>query len=473
MAIAEMSTRKSRSLRDPEFMERLQDLRRTDNFSNIYYLVRTWAFLAAVIGGTLWFHYSDLPPRVGPVGSAAVYLLAIIAVGAGQHQLTGLAHEASHHILFKNRLLNDLVSDWFCLFPMFGSTHHYRLQHMAHHQFVNDPERDPDVSQLKTSGHWLRFPLRKAQFLGVLLKQLWIPNLIKYLRVRAQYNSVGANKNPYLKKGVRQSKLPVLVGIAYMATLVVALAAIVWSGNRTLLAIVPVAMWAAAMTFYSVIPARMYHQSRVHPVVSSRAMTLMRISFITALFGSLAWIQIETGIWAAAWYAALWLVPMFTSFSFFMILRQLVQHGNGDRGFLTNTRIFFVHPIIDYCVFPMGQEYHLPHHMFATVPHYRLRELHELMLGYPEYRRQAVVVEGYFFPMHRPPRHPTVLDVLATPPGLREPNAIYIDDSVLESEEVDDREQIMEEARKEQLRARTAGPLAEAAPMPAPQPASS
>src|SRR5262249_57025433 len=101
-----------------------------------------------------------------PVG-----LFAIVLVGAGQHQLSGLAHEGSHHILFRGRYLNDLVTDWFCMFPLFGSIHHYRLQHLAHHQFVNDPLRDPDVSQLKTSGHWLDFPLGRGLFLRTLLKQ--------------------------------------------------------------------------------------------------------------------------------------------------------------------------------------------------------------------------------------------------------------------------------------------------------------
>ena len=114
-----------------------------------------------------------------------VTILAITLVGAGQHQLTGLAHEASHHTLFKNRFINDLVSDYCCMFPLFGATQHYRLQHLAHHQFVNDPIHDPDVSQLQTSGHWLNFPVSKKTFLMTLLRQLWIFGLIRYMRIRA------------------------------------------------------------------------------------------------------------------------------------------------------------------------------------------------------------------------------------------------------------------------------------------------
>ena len=130
-------------------------------------------------------------------------------------------------------------------------------------------------------------------------------------------------------------------------------------------------------------------------------MTMLRLGYITVLFTTLAELTLLTGRLAVIYYALLWLLPLFTSFSFFMILRQLVQHGNGDRGWLTNTRTFFVGPIIRFAVFPMGQDYHLPHHIFATIPHYRLKKLHEHLLQYDEYREHAVTVEGYFFPPAR------------------------------------------------------------------------
>ena len=125
-----------------------------------------------------------------------VTLVAIVLIGAGQHQLSGLAHEGVHHILFRNRKLNDLASDLLTMFPLFSSTHHYRLQHLAHHQFVNDPERDPDISQLKTSGHWLNFPLPKKALLVTLLKQLWPPRLIRFMRVRAPTTPPAQTKIP-------------------------------------------------------------------------------------------------------------------------------------------------------------------------------------------------------------------------------------------------------------------------------------
>jgi fatty acid desaturase len=443
----------SKSLQDARLKEKLQELRRTDNYTNIYYFLRTYLFLGLVIGGTIWFCHAGGEWGLSWWWNVPVTLAAIILVGAGQHQLTGLAHEAAHHILFKNRLVNDLASDWLCMFPLFSSTQHYRLQHLAHHQFVNDPARDPDISQLQTSGHWLDFPLGKGVFLRTLVKQLWIPNLIRYMRIRARYNAIPSDKNPYLRHGWKPCKTTVRVGILYIAALVAALTVLVRLEEPLLLALVPFALYAGIMIFYALIPEHMYHQSRVHPVISMRAMTLMRISYITGLFCGLAWLSLLIDSWAVAYYFLLWLVPIFTSFSFFMILRQLVQHGNGDRGWLTNTRVFFVNRLINFAVFPIGQDYHLPHHLFASVPHFRLRRLHEALLEYPEYRGQAVVVEGYFLPRERPPQKPTVVDVLGPEYAFRDVE-VYIDNDVLEQERVEEKDDILRQGQAEVERRR-------------------
>jgi len=55
---------------------------------------------------------------------------------------------------------------------------------------------------------------------------------------------------------------------------------------------------------------------------------------------------------------------------------------------------------------------HLPHHLFPMVPHYRLKELHEFLLQTEEYRKEAILVGGYFWP-DQPPRETTVLDLMA------------------------------------------------------------
>src|ERR1700676_3549423 len=215
MASAQLSQPKQKTLKDSNFKEQLQVLRRTDNHWNLLYLLRIYVYFTVVIGGAVWFDLHRAAMGWSFLWDVPVGLLTILLVGAGQHQLSGLAHEAVHHILFKNRWFNDLASDLLCMFPIFSSTHHYRLQHLAHHQFVNDPVRDPDVSQLKSSGHWLDFPIGKRAFVRTLLKQLWLPNLIRFTRIRALYNAAGTDKNPYSRKGWKPSKMAVGVGVLY------------------------------------------------------------------------------------------------------------------------------------------------------------------------------------------------------------------------------------------------------------------
>jgi hypothetical protein len=122
----------------------------------------------------------------------------------------------------------------------------------------------------------------------------------------------------------------------------------------------------------------------------------------------------------------------------------VVQHGNADRGKLTNTRTFMVNRVINFAVFPIGQDYHLPHHLYVTVPHYRLRALHELLMQYPEYLGEAVVVEGYFFPRVRPPVNPTVLDVVG-PAHAPLGHVPHIENEVLDVGDFEDRAAIERE----------------------------
>jgi hypothetical protein len=327
---------------------------------------------------------------------------------------------------------------------------------LAHHQFVNDPVRDPDISQLEKSGHRLSFPILRQEFLDVLLRQMWVPNLIRYSLARAEYDSLGTEKNPYVRQDWEFSKLPARLTLGYMASLVVALTGLVALGNGLLLSLVPIAMCAAVAVVLGVLPERRYYQSKIRPLVPLRILGIMRVTFVTLLFCSLAWATFLTGDWWAAYFFLLWVLPLGTSFPLFMVLRQIVQHGNGDRGWLTNSRVFLCHPFINFAVFPMGQDYHLPHHMFSTIPHYRLQALHEAMLECAEYRKEATVVEGYFWPKQTPPTRPTVVDVLGPEYAPREFRDVYIDNAVLEGQLVTEREknEILDDGAREAERVR-------------------
>ena len=258
------------------------------------------------------------------------------------------------------------------------------------------------------------------------------------MRVRAKYNATGAGKNPYYRPGTKPAKLAVRVGLIYILSLVGTLTALYYLADPQTLAVVPVGMGAVVSVVFWNLPAAAYLQTRLHPVIPPRVMTVLRVGYITTLFTALALTGRLTGAPAPLYYLVLWVLPIFTSFAFFMILRQLVQHGNADRGWLTNTRTFLVSRVVNFAVFPMGQEYHLPHHMYATIPHYRLRELHLLLLNCEEYRREAVTVKGYFFAPERPKAAPTVLDVLGPGYAARRPAAAFTDSSVMDGDRFDD-----------------------------------
>jgi len=99
-----------------------------------------------------------------------------------------------------------------------------------------------------------------------------------------------------------------------------------------------------------------------------------------------------------------------TTFPYFRLLRDIYQHTNADDGRLTNSRVFFCDPFTRWAVFVYGQDMHVPHHLFPTVPHYRLGRLHDLLKGSdPDYAREVVQCHGTFANARG---LPTILDVL-------------------------------------------------------------
>ena len=171
---------------------------------------------------------------------------------------------------------------------MFSSTFHYGLHHLAHHQFVNDPVRDPDISQLQKSGHRLSFPILKQEFMEVLFRQMWVPNLVRYSLARAEYDSLGTEHNPYIREDWEFSKLPQrLTRGVFGSCTALLLAALVMYGNAVLLAVLPVVAWAGIMLVLGLLPERYYYQSKIRPLFSIRSLGMMRTTFITALFCAL------------------------------------------------------------------------------------------------------------------------------------------------------------------------------------------
>ena len=441
-----MSSETSPFLRDPAFRQLLQDIRQTSNWTNWFYVLRSWLILAVVLTASFLGLEGIFQSGVGWGWAIPLVLLSALFVGAGQHHLGVLGHEGSHRTLFRNRWLNELASDWLCMYPIFTTTYMYRLQHLAHHQFVNDPDRDPNVMQMVETDTWPSGPLRPRQVLGYVLRILSPIRMFGFLRVRIQANAFSSSRDVYRSSDKPAPSWPKRLGALCVVGQFFLNLALVYKGDEFLLAIVPGAVWAAAMLFFGLLPGRFFHRSRVQPDMSLKATTLQRFTCYFLLFHGLAWTSVLTGRPIMWYWSALWALPLLTVFPLYVLLRQFVQHGNGGRGKLTNTRVFLGPTAMNFFLLPVGQDYHLPHHLFASVPHYRLRRLHEALWRYAEYQESAVEVDGV---VHAPrgTSHSSLMEVLGAE-SERYSDGTFIDSSVLDEYDVTEREAIRAEEQE-------------------------
>jgi fatty acid desaturase len=415
----------------------IQKLKERDNTTNLRHFALVYAIMAATIIAAVWCLNAVARGDISMWWAIPTAALAVLIMGASQHQLGGAIHEGTHYMLFANRQFSELASDWLGAFPIYTSTYAFRLHHLAHHQFVNDPERDPNFDQAKESGHWLDFPVAHLEFAWAVLKLLWLPNTVRYIIARAKYSAIGVDTNPYADVERKGSPWTMRNAILFAVGAPAVAISLILAGHPLYALGAVVGMWAAVASFFALIPDDNFPKSKIDPVVSHRATMIGRSTWLAIVYTGLTAIEYATGAPAWGYFGLLWLLPLFTTFPLFMILREWLQHGNADRGRLTNSRIFLVNPITRYAVFPWGMDYHLPHHLFASVPHYKLKDLHEVLLRDPEYRDQGVVVEGW---QSANPESglPTIMDVIG-PAYAGKSLEKHVDDTTLELADVNDK----------------------------------
>ncbi len=191
-------------------------LMRADNRTNLFYLAREYALLIL----TIWAGWGSISAwsegRISTVAFVSFTAMVVVIVAVCQHRLSGLAHDASHYVLFRNRLANELVSDLFLMFPIVAMTQTYRASHLGHHQFVNDPERDPDLVRLKGLPHV--FPIAKARFwMRYVVKGLWPPAMLPYLFGRAKAANLSGPTDVELRSVYRKKVAKSLRGAYWLS----------------------------------------------------------------------------------------------------------------------------------------------------------------------------------------------------------------------------------------------------------------
>ena len=92
-----------------------------------------WASIAAAIALCAYYWHPVL------------YVIAVMFIGARQHALLILGHDASHYRYLRTRWQNDLFGNLFLMWPTFASVEGFRKFHGTHHQYTslaNDGNRD-------------------------------------------------------------------------------------------------------------------------------------------------------------------------------------------------------------------------------------------------------------------------------------------------------------------------------------------
>jgi fatty acid desaturase len=408
-----------------DLQREIMQLRSVDNVTNLVYLAGDYLTLIAVMGAAVVFAQSRGSWGLAWWWNIPVFTLAVVLIGGVQHRLAGLGHEASHYSFMKNRFLNDFVPDVLCMFPMMTTVHFYRLFHMAHHQFTNDPDRDPDLENLGHGKRAKEFPMSRGRFVRVIYLGLLVAP-IRFLRYQWAYfqvNTLGQGRNEYVRMSSvgpgaegPWPRFGTLLGIAYLLGLNL-LTWVLTNTNRVhwLLPAGLIGMALAAGVTYG-LPDRAVFRSPFRQAYSTRFGAVARLAYFTMLIEVLAHLRWLTGGVSAIYFTVLWLVPLTTSFMFFMLLRDVYQHSNADAGRLTHSRVFFTDPFTRWAVFVYGQDMHIPHHLFPAIPHYRLRRLHELLKqDHALYRDQVVETHGTF---HDAQGRPTILDEMTRPRAI-------------------------------------------------------
>jgi fatty acid desaturase len=109
--------------------------------------------------------------------STPLYILSVMFIGARQHELGVLMHDATHFLLCKNKKLNELICNIFISYPLFFSLSKYRQVHFSHHKHTSTDE-DPDWGPRLSMSEW-HFPQSKVSFIKNLFQYCFYIHVFK------------------------------------------------------------------------------------------------------------------------------------------------------------------------------------------------------------------------------------------------------------------------------------------------------
>jgi fatty acid desaturase len=128
-------------------------------------------------------------------------------------------------------------------------------------------------------------------------------------------------------------------------------------------------------------------ETRDIPAAVNRA----RLFFFAALLVA----SIVLGFWKLI--LLYWIVPLATVFLAIRYVRNVAEHYAVEHENVLNESRTVIAPFWElWLIAPWGLNYHLEHHLFPSVPCFRLGELHRLLMTREPFPQIAHVTHGYF-----------------------------------------------------------------------------
>ena len=280
-----------------------------------------------------WLMAAALLSLVAVYPNAFTVIIAVALLGGVQMAMGAFLHDCSHRAMFSNQKMNDVLGHWFGGIPMLIPITFYRPYHFTHHTQTGT-ENDPDVQNIAN------YPVTKSSMARKIFRDLSGLSGIK--------STVGV-------------LLYVLTGRI---------------GNAGAMGVK-----AGKVTKQEVLKT-----------------SLVNYRDVFILHGAVIAILILLG---HVELYALWWAAMIFAQPFILRVRQIGEHGampmlsSDDPRQNTRTtlaswweKLFFGPNFINY---------HLEHHLAATVPSYNLPKLNNMLQqrGYFEGNEQALVKGGY------------------------------------------------------------------------------
>ena len=248
-------------------------------------------------------------------GKVLMCALALAILAGRQLAMAILMHDASHHSLFKTKWLNTHLTDWLCARPIWNDVSKYRPYHLKHHAKTSQPD-DPDLGLVKN------FPITQSSLFRKFFRDLNGQSGLKFLAARVLMDL------ELLEWSVSNDPKPIP------------------RGDRSNLELAK------------------------NLLKNSSGMLISNAAIFSALWAS-----------GHPKLYLLWPLAYITPFPLFIRIRAMAEHAGLETSHsaLSNTRTTRAGWLARALVAPIHVNYHIEHHLMASVPHQKLARMHQML----------------------------------------------------------------------------------------------